>query len=244
MIRASAWCVVALLALGCESGEEPTRGANPGLELILYEAKEKPPREPADAPRPDPPADVPDLLGEGEEKKEERDLEEELKARLGVPVDCIRDFTAPRPTTIRVSIAATVRPTGMVISPSVYGTGLSMAARQCIQRRVETVVLPALEEPVSQRVSTIIDIDYSPQVVVEAESATPEPRLRNVKEPLPKRPEVAPSGKPIQEPTSKPISGGFDGGRPIQEPTSKKIKGPKPRPIDGYDIDENAQEWR
>ncbi|UCH30333.1 MAG: hypothetical protein JSV06_04725, partial [Myxococcales bacterium] len=140
MIRASAWCVVALLALGCESGEEPTRGANPGLELILYEAKEKPPREPADAPRPDPPADVPDLLGEGEEKKEERDLEEELKARLGVPVDCIRDFTAPRPTTIRVSIAATVRPTGMVISPSVYGTGLSMAARQCIQRRVETVV--------------------------------------------------------------------------------------------------------
>ena len=243
MIRASVWCLVVFFALGCKSGEEPTRGANPGLEPIPYQTPEKPPREPVDAPRPDPPIEVPDLPGAGAEE-EERDLDEELKARLGVPLECIRDFTAPQPTTIRVSVGATVRPTGMVIAPSVYGAGLSEAARQCIARRVETVVLPPLEETESQRVSTIIEMEYTPAVVVAAESGTPEPRLRNVKEPLPKRPEVAPSGRPIQEPTSREISGGFDGGRPIQEPTSKKIKGPKPRPIDGYDVDENAQEWR
>jgi hypothetical protein len=94
-------------------------------------------------------------------------------------------------------------------------------------------------------VSTVIEMEYEPPVIVEAEPGVPEPRLRNVREPLPKRPEVAPSGKPISGyPTEKWISGGFDGGRPIQEPTSRKIKGPKPKPIDGYDVDENAQDWR
>ena len=141
-------------------------------------------------------------------------------------------------------MAATVRPTGMIISPSVYGTGLSNAARACIAKRAETVVLPALDEPVSKPVSTIIDFDYAPEVVVEAEPGVPEPNLRNVREPLPKRPEVQPSGKPVAGwPTDKWVSGGFDGGRPIQEPTSRKIRGPKPRPIDGYEVDESSQDW-
>ena len=231
------------MVLGCKTGEEPVRGVNPGLEPIVYETQPKPPREPLAAPRPEPEVDLPELLEEAEEEKK-RNLADELKTAVGVPIDCIQDFKAPRPTKVRVSIVATVRPTGMVITPAAYGTGLSAAARDCIARRVGTVVLEPLDEQVSERVSTIIDIDYTPEVVVESEPGVPEPRLRNVKEPLPKRPEVAPTGRPIQEPTSKWVSGGFDGGRPIQEPTSRKVKGPKPRPIDGYDIDENAQDWR
>ena len=245
MTRPPFWLLGAVLLVGCPTGEEPVRGANRGVERPHVDAPQ--PEEPqrVDAPRPEPYRDVDvDTPGEVEEKPE-RDLAAELMTALGQPFDCIRDFTASSPTTIRVNVTATVRPTGLVITPSVYGSGLSNDARMCIERRAETVVLPALDEPVSQTVSTVIEMEYEPSVIVEAEPGVPEPRLRNVREPLPKRPEVAPSGKPISGyPTEKWISGGFDGGRPIQEPTSRKIKGPKPKPIDGYDVDENAQDWR
>jgi hypothetical protein len=235
--------MAALLVLGCESGEEPIRGANQGFESIVYEPEPKPPREAVEAPRPEPPVDL-SKLTEKTEEEAKRDLDAELKAAVGMPIDCVRDFTAPRPTKIRVSITATVRPTGMVITPAAYGAGLSAAARDCIQRRVGAVVLQPLDDPISERVSTIIDIDYTPEVVVESESGVPEPRLRDVKEPLPKRPMIPLDGKIISGwPTKNWISGGFDGGIPIQKPTSKKVQGPKPRAIDGYEVDENAQKW-
>ena len=243
MSRLLAWGIVVLLGFGCETGEEPIRGANPGTAPRLHEAPPKRPREPVQAPRPGPAFDLPSLDQEVVED-EERDLAAELSSAIGVPIDCVQDFVATQPTTIRVSITATVRPTGMIITPSAYGSGLSTAARDCIERRAANTVLRPLEEAVSEVVSTIIEIDFSPAVIVEADPGVPEPRLKNVREPLPKRPEVAPSGTPIQAPTSKPISGGFEGGRPIQAPTSKKVTGPKPRPIDGYDLDQNAQEWR
>lgn len=243
MMRASIWCATALLALGCETGEEPVRGAREGVDPVAYPPAERVPREPVEAPRPESfPVDL-GIPAEQTVEEAERDLAAELKTALGTPSDCLSDFRASTPTKLRISVSAIVRPTGMVITPSAYASGLSKAARQCIESRVAAVVLPALDEPVSKNVSTIIEIDYEPPVIVEAESGVPEPRLKNVKEPLPKRPEVPPSGIPIQKPTSKWISGGFDGGRPIDEPRSKKITGPKPRPIDGYEVDENAQEW-
>lgn len=243
MMRASVWCAVAMLVLGCESGEEPLRGAKSGLEPILPPSAKETPRQPVDAPRPE--AFAPDVEEPQDEatEEEERDLAAELKAAIGTPTECLTDFSVSSPTKLRISVSATVRPTGMVITPSAYATGISTRARQCIERRVGTVVLPALEEPVSQAVSTIVEVDYQPPVIVEADPGVPEPRLKNVREPLPKRPEVAPSGRAIQEPTSTWITGGFDGGRPIEGGKAKKIKGPKPRPIDGYDVDENAQEW-
>jgi hypothetical protein len=243
MKRSWVWSTAALLVLGCKTGEEPKRGANPAPPSMVYQAPSPSAREPIDAPKPEPVVGLPSFESEIEEK-EKRDLAAELNSAVGVPTDCVRDFVASSPTKIRVSVSATVRPTGMIITPTAYGSGLSAAARQCIERRVETVVLRPLDQPVSEVVSTTIEIDYTPEVIVEADPGVPEPQLRNVREPLPKRPEVAPSGRAIQEPTSKWISGGFDGGRPIQEPTSRKITGPKPRPIDGYEVDENAQEWR
>ena len=244
IMRAWVTCAVALLVLGCQSGEEPVRGANRGIE---------PP--PVQKPVPKPPrllADTPEFELRGEElivvgpteKEAERDLGAELNAKLGIPSDCVRDFTAPKATTIRISVSGIVRPTGMIIQPSAYASGLSGAALQCIENRVGVVVLKPLDDTVSKTASTTIEIKYEPPVIVESDPGVPEPHPKNVVQALPKRPEVAPSGKPIQEPTSKPIAGGEKTERPIEGGTAKKISGPKPRAIDGYEVDENAQEWR
>lgn len=244
MIRAAASLALALAVLGCESGEEPVRGANRGVEPVQYpRPSSKPEREPVETPQPERTVDLPEFGGDDE--KAERDLDAELKTALGVPSMCLRDYSAAKPTKVRISVAATVRPTGMIISPSVYGAGLSSAARECIERRVENVVLRRLDEPVSRPVSTLVEVDYTPEVIVEAETGVPEPRLRDVQEPLPKRPSIElGKGKWISGwPTEEWISGGFDGGVPIQKPTSKKVQGPKPRAIDGYEVDQNAQQW-
>lgn len=236
-----------LLMSGCKSGEEPVRGSNQGVPpAATYAPAPEKPDEPLETPSLDlrnNPQLVLERYGKEETEEPERDLGEELKAAVGVPTDCIRDFSASRPTTIRINVSGIVRPTGMIIQPLAYGSGLSNQARQCVERRVGMVVLKALDDTVSESVSTVIEVEYEPPVVVEAEPGVPEPVLKNVRAPLPKRREVAPSGKPIQDPTSKQITGGFDGGRPIEGGKSKKIAGPKPRAIDGYDVDENAQDW-
>ncbi len=245
MIRAWAACVAAVLVLGCQSGEEPVRGSHIGFEApVVY-----PPPIPAEPARhvppitPDPPA--PDVVQlQATEEEPERDLNAELSAALGIPTDCVSDFVSSSPTTIRISVTGIVRPTGMIIEPSAYGSGVSAAALDCVRQRVGTVVLKPLDDTVSSTVSAVIEIQYEPPVIVESDPGVPEPKLRNVVQPLPKRPEVAPSGTPIQRPTSKPIEGGAKTERPIEGPEPKKISGPKPRAIDGYEVDENAQEWR
>jgi hypothetical protein len=96
----------------------------------------------------------------------------------------------------------------MVIEPSAYGSGLSAAALNCIRQRVGTVVLDPLDDTVSATASTVIEIKYQPPVILESDPGVPEPKLRNVKEPLPKRPDIPPSGKPIEGGTDRPIEGG------------------------------------
>lgn len=246
MIRAWALCAAATLVFGCQSGEEPVRGANQRVgPPLVHQPSPEPATGPIENPERDPswPDSDPIVVGSRTEEKVERDLGAELKAAVGVPSDCVRDFVASKPTTIRISVNAIVRPTGMCIEPTAYGSGLSAAALECIRRRIGTVVLKPLEDTEkSETAATVIEIAYQPPVVVESDPGTPEPRLKNVKEPLPKRPEVAPSGRPIQEPTSKPIQGG--NAKDPSGPQGRPISGPKPRAIDGYDVDENAQEWR
>jgi len=242
MMRVWTTCAAAVLVLGCQSGEERPRGAHRGVEPA-GEYQPRPDRSDLLIDTPTPPRREPATIGvTTTEEEPERDLGAELKAAVGSPNDCVRDFVASSPTTIRVSITAIVRPTGMVIQPSAYGSGLSAAALNCIGARVGTVVLKPLDDTVSQTVSTVIEINYQPDVIVESEPGVPEPRLRNVKEPLPKRPEVAPSGKPIMKPTSKPIQDST--GKDPKGPEGVPVTGPKPRAIDGYEVDENAQQWR
>lgn len=243
MIRAWTTGAAAILVLGCHSGEEPDRGAHKGVEpTAVYQPRPEPSEEPVETPTPQT-REPQSIVVRTTEEEQGRDLGAELKAAVGTPTDCVRDFVASSPTTIRVSVSAIVRPTGMIIEPSAYGSGLSAAALSCIKERVGTVVLDPLDETVSKTTSTVIEIKYEPAVIVESDPGVPEPKLKNVVQPLPKRPEVAPSGTPIQAPTSKPIEGGEKTERPIEGPKPKKISGPKPRPIDGYEVDENAQKW-
>jgi len=242
MIRGWAMCVAATLLLGCQSGEEPVRGVQTDFEPPPFQPPPPgPPKQPIEAPTPKPPPpQIVTVEASGEEQ--ERDLDVELKAALGTPSDCVRDFAAASPTTIRISVGGIVRPTGMIIEPTAYGSRLSAAALGCIRQRVGTVVLKPLDDTVSSKVATVIEIKYEPPVIVESEPGVPEPQLRNVKEPLPKRPDIPPSGKPIQGGTDRPIKGGD-----AKDPTGPQgvpITGPKPRAIDGYEVDENAQQWR
>jgi hypothetical protein len=178
----------------------------------------------------------------------QRDLGNELKVAMGLPTDCVRDFTSSRDTTIRVSVSAIVRPTGMCIEPEAYGSGLSRAALDCIEERVGTVVLRPLEDKTqSKAASTVIEIDYEAPVIVEADPETSEPELENVVESMAKRPAIplidqGGRGIPIED----PFRGWLEGGNVKQPdgPKPRKVTGPKPRPIDGYEVDENAQEWR
>lgn len=197
---------------------------------------------------PSPPAAVPKPPGSEANGTVERDLGNELKVAMGVPIGCVRDFTSSRDTTIRISVSATVRPTGMCIDPKAYGSGLSRAALDCIEERVGTVVLRPLEDSTqSKAASTVIEIDYEAPVIVEADPGTPEPKLQNVVESMAKRPaiplvEQGGRGIPIED----PFRGWLEGGK-VKHPDGpklKKVTGPKPRAIDGYEVDENAQEWR
>lgn len=260
MIRAWTTCIAALLVLGCQSEEEPGQDVHrgldppavdqPPLELsdVRVDTAEPPTREPLaigvetieQEPESEPESE---LAFESEPEPEpelERDLEAELKAAVGTLRDCVQDFVAASPTTIRISIRATVRPTGRIILPSVHGSGLSEAARKCVERRVGLVVLHPLNDSMSQTVSTIVEVEHQPPVIVEHDPGVPEPRLRNVRKPLPPRPEATSSGRPPLPPRPEAAPSG----RPIQEPTSRKVKGPKPRPIDGHDVDEHAKDWR
>jgi len=136
----------------------------------------------------------------------------------------------------------------MCIEPTAYASGLTSAALKCVEQRVGTVVLRPLEDTTeSKAASTVIEINYEPPVIVEADPGAPEPELKNVVRPMPKRqpiPLVGQGGSGI--PIEDSFRGWLEGGNVKQAdgPKPKKISGPKPRPIDGYEVDENAQEWR
>lgn len=247
MIRAWAICAAATLVLGCQSGEEPVRGARP---RVVRQSISHAPIAPAQPPRdmPSPPEAVPRPAADGATGTVERDLGNELKVAMGLPIACVRDFTSSRDTTIRISVSAIVRPTGICIEPKAYGSGLSRAALECIEERVGTVVLRPLEGSTqSKAASTVIEIDYEAPVIVEADPGTPEPELENVVESMAKRPFIPlieQGGPGIR--IDDPFRGWLQGGnvKHPDGPKLKKVTGPKPRAIDGYEVDENAQEWR
>ena len=218
------------------AAREPSGGDGESVEAIVDRLKAEPSPSSLEA--------NPGVLEEVDDTGLGRDLTVELKEALGTPTECLEGLEQATSTTVRVTVSALVRPSGAVIQATAAGTGLSPQARQCIARRAEAVGLKPLGDSESQRISTVVEVDYAPlsSVVESAEAGAPDPELRNVREPLPKRPEIEPSGRPIQEPTSRPIQEPTS--RPIQEPNSRRIRGPEPRPIDGWDVDESSKEWR
>jgi|GEM_PF-1143629 len=258
MTRAHACCVALLLALGCRSADEPIAEEDQTIEPVLaHEQQPHIPSQPAEGPTTEADEAVPFVEveeepgGEPELKREvepthgeepRRDLAAELKDAVGILSDCVRDVEGSRRTTLRVNVSATVRPSGVIILPDAFGSGLTNDARRCITRRIDSLLLKPLDGEVSQRVHTIIEIDHLPPTILAPIRSLPEPQLRNVREPLPPRQDIAPSGTPIQDRSGRPIQD--PSSRPIDEPSSRRIRGPKPRPIDGYEVDENAKEWR
>jgi len=257
MALARACCIAVVLALGCRSAEEPSapedRASDPSLQ---EELQVNAPSESAEAPatKPDelvPFVEVEEELVEVDDEPEEdltkedapRDLAAELRTAVGTLSDCVRDFQAPTGRrTIQVTVSATVRPSGVIILPEAFGTGLSNDARMCIIRRVGAVTLLPLGGDVSQRVSTIIEIEALQTGVATPKPVMAEPQLRNVRGPLPPRPDIDPTGTPIQDRAGRPIQD--PASVPIQDHPSRKVRGPKPRAIDGHEVDENAKDWR
>ena len=249
MIRACAIWIVASMALGCQSGKEPVRGARTGFEAPVSYPRPEPaePTQPISRFPPDPPESRVVANVEASDELPQRDLGAELKAALGSPIDCVRDFAPSVPMTIRINVTGIVRPTGMIIEPSAYGSGLSKRALDCVRQRVGRVMLKPLDDTVSSTASTVFEIEYEPSVIVEADPGTPVPELKRVVEPMPKLPHIpliaeGGPGVPIED----RFRGWLQGGnvKHPDGPKTKKVTGPKPRAIDGYEVDENAQEWR
>lgn len=176
------------------------------------------------------PAAEPDELAQPVEPP--RDLAAELSAAIGSPADCLRDYQPASATTIRVSLSAVVRASGMVIEPSASGGGLSANDLRCVEQRAGDVALSPLSGAASERVTTLVDIDYQPPRVEEYDVGVPTPKLKDVVQPLPKKKPIAPSGRPIEGPAPDRIDG--PSGIPIDGPKGVPIKGPKPKPIEGY----------
>lgn len=170
-----------------------------------------------------------------------RDLAAELNAAVGSPVECLQDYRPANSMVIRVDISAIVRSSGLVIEPTASASGLSANDRRCIERRVGDVVLSPFDSPASRPISTYVELSYVAPAAKEYDVGAPTPELKDVVEPLPKKPTIPRSGTPIDTaPFDRP-----DGpkGLPPDGPKGRKITGPKPKPIDGYEVDEDAEIW-
>jgi len=161
-----------------------------------------------------------------------RDLGAELRAAVGSLEDCVQDYRPATARTIRIDISAVVRPTGMIIEPTVSAAGLSARDRSCVAQRVGDVMLTPLAGERSEQVSTYVEVQYQPPAVEEADVGVPDPKLKDVVKSLPKKTPIAPSGVPIKGGKADPIEG--PSGVPIEGPKGVPIEGPKPKPIDGY----------
>lgn len=242
-------CCAFTLAAGCKTPAAPTEPSN-AEEPLPPEPADILPSESDDASGPsgttDPvqdseevgpvkrggaqPAAEPEKLAQAVETA--RDLGAELSAAIGSLADCLRDYRPANATRIRVSVRALVRPTGMVIEPSASAQGLSVNDLRCVEQRAADVVLSPLSGAVSERVTSVIDIDYQPPRVEEYDVGAPTPKLEDVVQPLPKKKPIPPSGKPIEGPAPDRIDG--PSGVPIEGPKGVPIEGPKPKPIQGY----------
>lgn len=255
-----------LLAMGCQNEPKSSylpdapSAAERGTSAALQDSNQAEPDDrPQSASTTPPPTDSDDgKQSHGEEEPPEessaepndqteimptRDLAQELTVAVGNVQECIREDAFAR-SDFEVSATALVLPSGTVTQPAVRGRGLSQAERHCIGARVRAAELQPLDDSTSQRITTSIRVDLTaPEPTVSGYRVGPDdPVLRNVRDPLPKRPEVAPSGRPIQEPTSRPVQEPTS--RPIQEPNSRRVRGPQPRPIDRWDVDQSSKDWR
>ena len=254
MIRAWATCVACHPGVGLP---ERTSRACAGIAPLGFEPRPveyPPPSEhvpTAALSNPETP-EPPEPRGRPESETEE----EEAAARPGrgssrppwaVPNDCVRDFVASGQSDDPSNQRRAASCGRLAWSSSLPRTaaGLSAAALHCIRQRVGTVVLESIGRHRRRATaSTVIEIKYQPPVIVESDPGVPEPQAQKRQGSRSQSDRTfPPSGKPIQGGTDRPIEGG-NGQRPRLARKGSLSPGPKPRAIDGYEVDENAQEWR
>lgn len=234
-------CLVAgailVMALGCRDEQAPPPAPAAPVEALPDEEVVPTEPEPSAAARPPTGSDPTAVEAEpvaadpvaAPSVAAPRDLPAELRAAVGSPADCVRDYQPSYATTIRIDIRAVVRPTGMIIEPDATGRGLSRNDTRCIEERVGAVMLKPLTGETSETVTTYLEIPYEPPAVEAYDVAPPPPPADGVVQALPKKKPIAPSGTPIEGPAPDPIEG--PSGTPIDGPDAVPISGPKPVPI-------------
>lgn len=234
MFRMLLSCCLVLLAFGCKE-EQPAAESTDLLEeqagdVVAPDDVETPPAV-GEAAEPSSPVEAqPSAPSEpAVAVPPPRDLASEVREALGSPRDCIEDYRPASPKTIRVSITAVVRPTGMIIEPNASAAGLSMNDVRCIEERLGAIMLGPLAGQASEHIATSVEIDYEPPAVEAYRVAPPPPESDTVVHSLPKKKPIAPSGVPIEGPDADPIEG--PDGVPIDGPEAVKISGPKGVPI-------------
>jgi hypothetical protein len=120
MTRLVVCCVLGLAVFGCKSREEPAAPSNV-VEALPPDTVEVEAQLPASDTATEPEEAVaaePTEAVEAAPVEPARDLAAELRAAIGSPADCVRDYRPSSATLIRINISAVVRPTGMVDASS------------------------------------------------------------------------------------------------------------------------------
>jgi hypothetical protein len=94
-----------------------------------------------------------------EKKPEERDLNAELLAAVGSPVDCLKPRTGENaPTSLRVQLDATVVETGLVTRAYAHSSQLDAEELQCMTKRVSSLRLSAPIDQAPRSLSATLEL--------------------------------------------------------------------------------------
>jgi hypothetical protein len=94
-----------------------------------------------------------------EQKPEERDLNAELLAAVGSPVDCLKPRTGESaPTALHIQIDATVVETGLVTRAYAHSSQLDAEELQCMTKRVSSLRLRAPIDQAPRSLSATLEL--------------------------------------------------------------------------------------
>lgn len=167
-----AWIAAALCLIACGGNEAPAQDTSqPRPRGVFHGETAKPQAEaPSDTPTaqpqaqpvfPEPQAEPakPKPEAEPEQKPEERDLNAELLAAVGSPVDCLKPRTGDTaPTSLRVQIDATVVETGLVTRAYAHSSQLDPEELQCMTKRVSALRLAGPIDQAPRSLSATLEL--------------------------------------------------------------------------------------
>jgi len=167
------WIGVALCLIACGDTSAPAQDTSqPRPRGVFQGGTDKPTNDtPAAAPAQPQPQPVfpqqqqqaeptkPKPEAPPEQKPEERDLNAELLAAVGSPVDCLKPRQGDSaPTALRIQIDATVVETGLVTRAYVHASDLDAEELQCMTKRVSALRLRAPIDQAPRSLSATLEL--------------------------------------------------------------------------------------